>query len=75
MKNKFYTFNLVQLLVFVAIGLYIIFRPVDYTGAIQTWSLAVFSLLLWVGFYFLMLAAEWSVYILVQMYKNGPKRN
>lgn len=57
--SRWSAFQILQLLIFLAILLHILFRPVDGAGAVQTPEIRLVSCLYWVGFYALILAVEW----------------
>lgn len=51
--------QLIQLLVFLAVMLLLLFRTVDGAGAVQTPEIRAVSCLCWLGFYLLLLGVEW----------------
>lgn len=52
-------FQLIQLAGFLAVLAWLIIRPVDGAGAVQTPEIRRVSALCWLGFYGLVLAVEW----------------
>lgn len=71
MKNSSWKiFQLIQLILFSGIGIFLLFRAVDGSGAENTPQVKLMSLAVWLGFYLFVLAIEYGVRLLT---KAGKK--
>ena len=64
--KKWRTFQIVQLVLFVGFSVFLVLRPVDGHGAVQTPEVKLISFAVWAVFYLGILAVEWLVYAIVR---------
>lgn len=65
MKKSWKIFQLVQLLVFAGMTIFLLVRPVDGMGAVQTVEIRLLNVGIWAGYYLAALAVEWGIYALL----------
>ena len=71
MKNKKWRmFQLIQLILFLSISVFLFFRKVDGSGAENTADVKLISLAIWLGFYLFVLAIEYGVRFLTRICKK-----
>lgn len=71
MKNKKWRmFQLIQLILFLSISVFLFFRKVDGSGAENTADVKLISLAIWLGFYLFVLAIEYGVRFLTRIGKK-----
>ena len=71
MKNKKWRmFQVIQLILFLSISVFLFFRKVDGSGAENTADVKLISLAIWLGFYLLVLAIEYGVRFLTRIGKK-----
>lgn len=68
--NKFTIFQLVQLVLFALMAVFICMRGIDGHGTVQTLSIKLQTLAIWGGFYLGLLAVEWIPYGLYRLIKR-----
>ena len=66
-NNKWRIFQVIQLILFLGISVFLFFRKVDGSGAENTADVKLISLAIWLGFYLLVLAIEYGVRFLKHM--------
>ena len=72
MKNgKWRIFQVIQLIIFLGISVFLFFRTVDGSGAENTAEVKLISLAIWFGFYLFVLAIEYGVRFLTRIGKNN----
>ncbi|MGT2887055.1 DUF3923 family protein [Streptococcus didelphis] len=69
MKKIFWLTNLLLLIFFILVGLFLWFRETDGTASLQTFNSRMLTILVWLGFYLLILLCQY-LFILV---KKGLK--
>lgn len=71
MKNKKWRmFQVIQLILFLSISVFLFFRKVDGSGAENTADVKLISLAIWLGFYLFVLAIEYGVRFLTRIGKK-----
>lgn len=71
MKNKKWRmFQVIQLILFLIISVFLFFRKVDGSGAENTADVKLISLAIWLGFYLFVLAIEYGVRFLTRIGKK-----
>ena len=66
-NNKWKMFQIIQLILFLGISVFLFFRKVDGSGAENTADVKLISLAIWLGFYLFVLAIEYGVRFLKHM--------
>ena len=66
-NNKWRIFQVIQLILFLGISVFLFFRKVDGSGAENTAEVKLISLAIWLGFYLFVLAIEYGVRFLKHM--------
>ncbi len=69
-NNKWKTFQVIQLFLFLSISVFLFFRKVDGSGAENTADVKLISLAIWLGFYLFVLAIEYGVRFLTRIGKK-----
>lgn len=69
-NNKWKIFQLIQLILFLGISVFLFFRKVDGSGAENTADVKLISLAIWIGFYLFVLAIEYGVRFLTRIGKK-----
>ena len=69
-SNKWSAFQIIQLILFLAMSLFLIFRKVDGSGAENTSDVRLISLAVWLGFYLFLLVIEYGVRFLTRIGKK-----
>ena len=69
-KNKWRVFQIIQLILFLGISVFLFFRKVDGSGAENTEDVKLISLAIWLGFYLFVLAIEYGVRFLTRIGKK-----
>ena len=71
MKNsKWRIFQAAQLVLFLGVSVFLLFRKVDGSGAENTAEVKLISLAVWLGFYLLVSAVEYGVRFLTRIGKK-----
>ena len=70
-SNKWRIFQVIQLILFLGISVFLFFRKVDGSGAENTADVKLISLAIWLGFYLFVLAIEYGVRFLTRIGKNN----
>ena len=68
-NNKWRMFQIIQLILFLGISVFLFFRKVDGSGAENTADVKLISLAIWLGFYLFVLANEYGVRFLTRIGK------
>ncbi len=68
-NNKWRMFQIIQLILFLGISVFLFFRKVDGSGAENTADVKLISLAIWLGFYLFVLAIEYGVRFLTRIGK------
>ena len=68
-NNKWRMFQIIQLILFLCISVFLFFRKVDGSGAENTADVKLISLAIWLGFYLFVLAIEYGVRFLTRIGK------
>lgn len=69
-NNKWRMFQIIQLILFLGISLFLFFRKVDGSGAENTADVKLISLAIWLGFYLFVLAIEYGIRFLTRIGKK-----
>lgn len=70
MKNsKWRKFQVIQLILFLGMSVFLLLRKVDGSGAENTLDVKVMSLAIWLVFYLLVLAIEYGIRLVIKMDK------
>ena len=69
-KSKWRMFQIIQLILFLGISIFLFFRKVDGSGAENTTDVKLISLAIWLGFYLFVLAIEYGVLFLTRIGKK-----
>ena len=69
-SNKWSAFQIIQLILFFAMSLFLFFRKVDGSGAENTADVRLISLAVWLGFYLFLLVIEYGVRFLTRIGKK-----
>ena len=69
-NNKWRMFQVIQLILFLGISVFLFFRKVDGSGAENTADVKLISLAIWLGFYLFVLAIEYGVRFLTRIGKK-----
>ncbi len=65
-KKSWKIFQIIQLIVFLGLSIFILIRTVDGTGAVETPQAKLIGLVAWTAFYLAVLVIEWGIYFLVK---------
>ena len=68
-NNKWRMFQIIQLILFLGISVFLFFRKFDGSGAENTTDVKLISLAIWLGFYLFVLAIEYGVRFLTRIGK------
>lgn len=69
-NNKWRMFQIIQLILFLGISVFLFFRKVDGSGAENTADVKLISLAIWIGFYLFVLAIEYGIRFLTRIGKK-----
>ena len=69
-NNKWKMFQIIQLILFLGISVFLFFRKVDGSGAENTADVNLISLAIWLGFYLFVLAIEYGIHFLTRIGKK-----
>lgn len=69
-NNKRRIFQVIQLILFLGMSVFLFFRKFDGSGAENTADVKLISLAIWLGFYLLVLAIEYGVRFLTRIGKK-----
>ena len=69
-SNKWRIFQVIQLILFLSISVFLFFRKVDGSGAENTTDVKLISLAIWLGFYLFILAIEYGIRFLKKIGKK-----
>ena len=69
-NNKWKMFQIIQLILFLGISVFLFFRKVDGSGAENTAEVKLISLAIWLGFYLFVLAIEYGIHFLTRIGKK-----
>ncbi len=69
-NNKWRIFQVIQLIFFLGISVFLFFRKFDGSGAENTAEVKLISLAIWLGFYLFVLAIEYGVRFLTRIGKK-----
>ena len=71
MKNNSWRISqVIQLVIFFGISVFLFFRKVDGSGAVNTAEVKLISLAIWLGFYLFVLALEYGIRFLTRIGKK-----
>lgn len=71
MKNNSWKISqVIQLVIFFGISVFLFFRKVDGSGAVNTAEVKWISLAIWLGFYLFVLALEYGIRFLTRIGKK-----
>ena len=62
--------QVIQLVIFLGISVFLLFRKVDGSGAVNTAEVKLISLAIWLGFYLFVLALEYGIRFLTRIGKK-----
>ena len=69
-NNKWRMFQIIQLILFFGISVFLFFRKVDGSEAENTADVKLISLAIWLGFYLFVLAIEYGIRFLTRIGKK-----
>lgn len=69
-NNKWRMFQIIQLILFLGVSVFLFFRKVDGSGAENTADVKLISLAIWLGFYLFVLAIEYGIRFLTRIGKK-----
>lgn len=69
-NNKWRIFQVIQLIFFLGISVFLFFRKFDGSGAENTAEVKLISFAIWLGFYLFVLAIEYGVRFLTRIGKK-----
>ena len=69
-NNKWRIFQVIQLILFLGMSVFLFFRKFDGSGAENTAEVKLISLAIWLGFYLFILAIEFGVRFLTRIGKK-----
>ena len=69
-NNKWRMFQIIQIILFLGISVFLFFRKVDGSGAENTADVKLISLAIWLGFYLFVLAIEYGIRFLTKISKK-----
>ncbi len=69
-NNKRRIFQVIQLILFLGMSVFLFFRKFDGSGAENTAEIKLISLAIWLGFYLFILAIEFGVRFLTRIGKK-----
>lgn len=69
-NNKWRMFQIIQLILFLGISVFLFFRKFDGSGAENTADVKLISLAIWLGFYLFVLAIEYGIRFLTRIGKK-----
>lgn len=69
-NNKRRIFQVIQLILFLGMSVFLFFKKFDGSGAENTADVKLISLAIWLGFYLLVLAIEYGVRFLTRIGKK-----
>ena len=69
-NNKWKMFQIIQLILFLGISVFLFFRKVDGSGAENTADVKLINLAIWLGFYLFVLAIEYGIHFLTRIGKK-----
>jgi hypothetical protein len=71
MKNKGWgVFQIIQLILFLCVSVFLFTRTVDGHGAVQTFGAKLLSFVVWGITYLVILAIEWFIYFITRRSKK-----
>ncbi len=69
MKKGWLILQILQLVIFTGVSVFLFVRAVDGSGAIQTPAIRLTCFLIWAAFYLGLLAIEWGIWLLIRRQK------
>ena len=69
-NNKWRMFQIIQIILFLGISVFLFFRKVDGSGAENTADVKLINLAIWLGFYLFVLAIEYGIRFLTRIGKK-----
>ena len=69
-NNKWRMFQIIQLILFLGVSVFLFFRKVDGSGAENTADVKLISFAIWLGFYLFVLAIEYGIRFLTRIGKK-----
>ena len=69
-NNKWKVFQIIQLIIFLSISVFLVFRKVDGSGAKNTTDVKLISLAIWLGFYLFVLVVQYGIRFLIKLGKK-----
>lgn len=69
-NNKWRMFQIIQLILFLGISVFLFFRKVDGSGVENIADVKLISLAIWLGFYLFVLAIEYGIRFLTRIGKK-----
>ena len=69
MKKGWLILQVLQLMIFAGMNIFLFVRTVDGSGAVQTPAIRLTCFLVWAAFYLGLLAIEWGIWLLIQRQK------
>ena len=69
MKKGWLILQVLQLMIFAGVSIFLFVRTVDGSGAVQTPAIRLTCFLVWTAFYLGLLAIEWGIHLLIRRQK------
>lgn len=69
MKKGWLILQVLQLMIFAGMNIFLFVRTVDGSGAVQTPAIRLTCFLVWAAFYLGLLAIEWGIHLLIRRQK------
>lgn len=69
-NNKWKIFQVIQLIIFLSISVFLFFRKIDGSGAENTTDVKLISLAIWLGFYLFVLVTQYGIRFLIRLGKK-----
>ena len=69
-NNPWQISQVIQLVIFLGVSVFLFFRKVDGSGAVNTAEVKLISLAIWLGFYLFVLALEYGIRFLTRIGKK-----
>ncbi len=69
-NNKWKIFQVIQLIIFLSISVFLFFRKIDGSGAENTTDIKLISLAIWLGFYLFVLVTQYGIRFLIRLGKK-----
>lgn len=68
--NKWKVFQIIQVLLFIGVSIFLLVRSIDGSGTVNTWNVKLVSFAVWLEFYLLVLTLEYGIRFLTVIKKK-----